>query len=373
MKRITLAISALFLTLGIAMPILGGDVNIGGDFNFRFRHNLDKDAGNKGFQLYEFELFIDAAVHKNVSIFGELPIYHSNRIDLGNAWIDFHKDGELAATGYTGLMLGHIMPWFGFYGYDDNQSWMYGGRTTTNSILARAEAIDGTVMRDRQVGIAANIKLGSFLFTPQIYNGSGYWAVAGGTDNDNAKDIVFRAQYTLPNEIGRFGLGYWNSPKTKGALEPSRGTAYGGSGVKHPRDIQRVGAFFQFPNVPHATVPDLSLGDKPFTVFGEYILSQFKGNADAPGYEADFKATGYWVEANVRIVRNKLVGVLRYDFLDPNQDIKNNEITGITPALKWEAVPMVFLTLGYEFYDGGENVGKIKNDDRIAVEMSVQF
>lgn len=373
MKRIASAVLALFLAGGAVIPVLGGDINIGGDFNFRFRHNNDKDAGKKGFELYEFELFIDAAVHKHVSIFGELPIYHSNRIDLGNAWIDFHKDGELAATGYTGLMVGHIMPWFGFYGYDDNQSWIYGGRTTTNSILARAETIDGTVMRDRQVGIAANIKLGNFLFTPQIYNGSGFWAVAGGADNDNAKDIVFRAQYALPNEIARVGIGYWNSPKTKGALEPSRGTAYGGSGVKHPRDIQRVCAFLQFPNVPHATVPDLSLGDKPFTIFGEYILSRFKGNSGAPGYEADFDAAGYWVEANVRIVRNKLVGVVRYDFLDPNTDIDDNELTGITPALKLELVPMTFLTLGYEFYDGGEKAGKVKNDDRIVAEMSIQF
>lgn len=385
-KNIICAVG-LSLLLGISTLVLGEEkkegvniagVNIGGDFNFRYRQNISTSATSPGFQLYEVEFFVDTNLNKNVSLFFELPLYHSNAVDLGNAWADFHKEDELAATGFTGVMVGHIAPWFGYYGYDDNQSWIYGGRTTTNTTLVRGQKVDGLALRDRQVGIAGNIKLdlkesGSLLFTPQIYNGAGYWAVAGGTDNDRKQDLVFRAQYSIPNELGVVGAGYWNAPKTKGATANSSGTRYGSGGQKHVRDVERVAVFFKYPDVQQASLPDLSLGGKPFIVYGEYITGTHKGNSDIAGYTTDQKLMGYWVEANANILRDKLVGILRYDFFDPNTDKSADQLVGITPALKWESYKMVFLTLNYEYYDGGKSAGTQLKEDRIVLEMSIQF
>lgn len=371
--RILVLVSAL--ALGMTLPLFAraGELNIGGDINVRYRQNFDTTAGSPGFQLYEVEFFVDAEMHKNISFYAELPLYHSNAQDMGNVWVDIHKEGELAATGYTGLMIGHIMPWFGYYGYDDNQSWIYGGRTTTNTALIRGVELDKQIIRDRQLGIAANVKVGPFLFTPQVYNGAGPWRTAGGTDNDQNKDIVFRAQYTLPRELGVVGAGYYLAPST-GNDTASGGTSFASGGKKHARTIERYAVYFKYPDVPQASVPDMSLDGKPFVIYGEYIWGTHIANLDAKAVaeRTNLQFWGVWIEGNVNIIRDKLVGVLRCDYLDPDISNANDDRWAVTPAIKWQAFTQTYLTLSYEYYDGGSSASG-KNDDRVTLEMSLQF
>lgn len=357
-----------------AMGMEESKLNIGGEINMRYRENMDKDGADPGFQLYEVELFLDSAVNPNGSFFVELPIMHSNKPDLGNTWIDFHKEGELAATGSTGLMIGHFMPWFGYYGYDDNQSWIYGGRTTTNTALVRNQSVDSQIMRDRQVGIGANLALGPVLSTTQVFNGAGPYTVSGGTDNDQRKDVVQRLQYTLPNELGVFGAGAWWAPKTRGATSNSAGSTYGSGGKKHVRDIERYVVFAKYPDVMQATLPDLSLGGKPFVVYGEYHWGKFHGNPSISTANNTQDYEGAWVETNVNIIRDKLVGLFRWDWFDPdadpNQDV--DHIWGLTPGFKWQFLNQMYLTTTYEFYDGNAQASG-KDNDRITLELSTQF
>lgn len=349
-------------------------LNIGGEINLRYRQNMNKTGTKPGFELYEVELFLDSAVNKNGAFFVELPIMHSNKPDLGNTWVDFHKEGELAATDNTGLMIGHFMPWFGYYGYDDNQSWIYGGRTTTNTALVRGTSIDNQIIRDRQLGIAGNLKLGSWLLTQQIFNGAGPFIVAGGQDNDNRRDVVSRVQYTLPEDLGVVGAGAWYAPKTKGATANSAGTQYQSGGKKHVRDITRFAAFFKYPNVMQATLPDLSLGGKPFVVYGEYHWGKFHANKSIPAFANSLKYQGAWIETNFNIKRDKLVGICRVDWFAPGKDQLQNldHIWGVTPGIKWQFLNQMYLTATYEFYEGGNLAGG-KNDDRITLEMATQF
>lgn len=251
-------------------------LNIAGELNFRYRYNFDEDrqnnAADHGFQFYEIELFLDSAINDHTSVFIEYPISHKNYLNPGNAWIDFHKPGELAGSEYTGLMIGNFSPRFGYLNYDDNQSWVYGGRTTTNTALVRGKSIDSQTIRNRQIGVSAPVKLGSFLIEPGVFNGSGPIEFSGGSDNDSRMDLTGRIQYTLPNELGLVGAGFWNAPKTKGATSNTAGTRWGGSGAQHVRDIDRYALYFKYPNVSQATLPDFSLGGKPFMVYGEYIF-----------------------------------------------------------------------------------------------------
>lgn len=349
-------------------------LNIAGEINMRYRQNMDKQGSNPGFQLYEVEFFLDSAVNPNTSFFVELPIMHSNKPDLGNAWIDFHKEDELAATGNTGLMIGHFMPWFGYYGYDDNQSWIYGGRTTTNTTLVRGQSVDSQVMRDMQVGIGANLQLGPVLSTTQVFNGAGPYIVSGGTDNDTRKDVVQRLQYTLPDELGAVGAGAWWAPKTSGATSNSAGTTYGSGGKKHVRDIERYAVFFKYPDVMQATLPDLSLGGKPFVIYGEYHWGTFHANSSIAASNNTQDYDGAWIETNFNIIRDRLVGILRWDWFnpdtDPNQDV--DHIWGLTPALKWQFLNQMYLTTSFEYYDG-KSQATGKDDDRITLELSAQF
>lgn len=349
-------------------------LNIGGEINMRYRENMNKRGTKPGFELYEVELFLDSAVNKNSAFFVELPIMHSNKPDLGSAWVDFHKEGELAATGYTGLMIGHFNPWLAYYGYDDNQSWIYGGRTTTNTATVRNYSIDNQIIRDRQLGVLANLKLGPWLFTQQVFNGAGPYIVAGGSDNDKRKDFVERIQYTLPNEFGVVGVGYWNAPKTRGATANSAGTDYSSGGKKHVRDIERFAAYFKYPNVMQATLPDLSLGGKPFVIYGEYHQGVFHANPSVAASNFTQTYRGAWIETNVNIKRDKLVGIMRLDWLDPNiaSNSKKDSLWGLTPGIKWQFLNQMYLTATYELYEGNSNsLGK--SDDRITLEMSTQF
>ena len=349
-------------------------LNIGGEINMRYRQNMAKEGANPGFQLYEVELFLDSAVNKNSAFFVELPIMHSNKPDLGNTWVDFHSEGELAATGSTGLMVGHFMPWFGYYGYDDNQSWIYGGRTTTSTTLIRSLTIDSQIMRDRQVGIGGNLKLGSWLLTGQVFNGAGPYIVSGGTDNDHKKDIVGRIQYTLLDELGVVGAGAWYAPKTRGATTNSAGANYASGGKKHVRDINRYVVYFKYPDVMQATLPDLSLGGKPFVLYGEYHWGTFNGNSSVAAFSNDLNYQGAWLETDFNIKRDKLVGICRADWVHPDStpDQSLDRLWGITPGIKWQFLNQMYLTAAYEYYQGSNNAGN-KDDDRITLEMSTQF
>ena len=353
-------------------------LNIAGELNFRYRYNTNAENQNTtythGFQFYEIELFLDAAVNDRTSIFVEYPISHSNYLNPGNAWIDFHHPGELAASEYTGLMLGNFSPRFGYLNYDDNQSWIYGGRTTTNTTLVRGKSFDSQTIRNRQIGISAPIKLGSFLIEPGIFNGSGPIEFSGGSDNDRRMDFTTRFQYTLPNDLGLVGVGYWNAPKTKGATANTAGTRWAGAGATHVRDIERFAAYFKYPNVGQATLPDLSLGGKPFLIYGEAIYGIHHANSmpalDASNYTQDF--LGWYLETNVNIKRDKLVGILRYDYLDFDRDIGKNTLMALTPALKWNIANNVWLNGSYEYYFG-DTAATGKDDDRIALELNVWF
>lgn len=349
-------------------------LNIGGEINMRYRENMNKQGTKPGFELYEVELFLDSAVNKNGAFFVELPIMHSNKPDLGSAWVDFHSEGELAATGNSGLMVGHFNPWLAYYGYDDNQSWIYGGRTTTNTPIVRGYDIDNQIIRDRQLGILGNLKLDQWLLTGQVFNGAGPYIVAGGSDNDNRKDVLGRVQYTLPNELGVVGAGAWWAPKTKNATANSAGTQYSSGGKKHVRDIERYAVYFKYPDVMQATLPDLSLGGKPFVVYGEYHWGAFHANPSIAASNFTQNYQGAWVETNFNLKRDKLVGLCRFDWFDPNTDKSKDtdQVFGLTPGIKWQFLNQMYLTATYELYEGSSDAVS-KADDRVALEFSTQF
>lgn len=322
--------------------------------------------------FYEIELFLDAELNDFTSIFVEYPIHHKNFLNPGNAWVDFHRPGELAASEYTGLMIGNFSPRFGYLNYDDNQSWVYGGRTTTIPSLFRSKAIDEQVIRNRQIGISAPVKLGPVLVEPGVYNGSGPVEFSGGADNDRKVDVSGRIQYTLPSEFGLVGAGFWNAPATEGATNNTAGTRWGGSGAKHVRDINRYVAYFKFPNVTQVTLPDMSLGGKPFLVYGEYCWGTAEANEALTTYNTDQDFSGGYVELNFNILRDKLVGVIRYDYWDPNQDNDDDVLQDLVPTAKWYIANNLWLSVGYEYYFGDDGAKGI-DDDRAVIELAAWF
>jgi len=221
-------------------------VNIGGEITMRYRENQKTDAGANGFHFYELELFIDATVHENVSLYAEYDLIHSGSAEAEDVWIDLHTmEGPLAFAGGTGVKLGNFHYPFG-WDNDDEEGYVYGGRTSVNNALIRSERIDGWRLRERQIGLA-----GYYNFDPMrdlnistvvgLFNGNGdVNHAASGFDNDRRKDLVGRVEAKYKDAV--FGASYLFAPRTRNA-------AANANNVSHIRDITRYGIHWKYPDV----------------------------------------------------------------------------------------------------------------------------
>lgn len=377
MKRLLILVAA-FLTVLAAETALFAELNIAGELNLRYRYNtqygsVDAQKAKQGLEFYEIELFIDNDINDYASIFIEYPISHSNYLNPGSVWADFHLPGMQAAAGGIGIMVGNFSPLFSYLSYDDNQSWIIfgGGRTTTNTPLLRGSKIDEQTFRDRQIGLAFSVNYGPVILQQHFYNGSGAIQFSGGADNDWNIDFSGRLIYQFEN-IFLAGLGYLNSPKTMYATANTPGTRWGGAGAKHVRDNKAFTVFLKYPNVLQATLPDFSLGGSPFVIYGEYVWGEAYGNGSVAGFEMNQKYEGAYVEANVKLPLDNLVFVTRYDYWAPDRTDSAKTLHAVTPAVRWMPMDNVFLSLSYEYYTGKSKASG-RDDDRISTELNVWY
>jgi type II secretory pathway pseudopilin PulG len=345
-------------------------LNIGGEITWRYRQNEHTVASSPGFQFYEIELFIDAALHDNVSTYVEYDLIHENHAEVEDAWIDFHtKEGLLAFAGGTGLKVGNFHYPFG-WDNDDEEGYVYGGRTSVNTALIRSQMIDNWRLRERQVGLA-----GSYNFDPSrdlnlsttlgLFNGTGDANSYSGTDRDQAKDYVARLEAKYKDAV--FGTSYLFAPYTRHVTAGANDTA-------HLRDIRRYGVHFKYPDVTFPS-QDVSLGGKPWLLWGEFIWGD---NIDARTDIAAARLTqhmhGGYIELDAALKPDKLLGFLRYDYYEPNTKVSRDYSFGITPGIRFNVFNSTSVVLEYEHYDGGKNAPKsITDEDRLAMQVTTQF
>ncbi|PJC48407.1 MAG: hypothetical protein CO035_03635 [Candidatus Omnitrophica bacterium CG_4_9_14_0_2_um_filter_42_8] len=345
-------------------------LNIGGEITWRYRQNEHTVASNPGFQFYETELFIDAALHDNVSTYVEYDLIHENHAQVEDAWIDFHtKEGPLAFGGGTGVKVGNFHYPFG-WDNDDEEGYVYGGRTSSNVPLIRGERIDGWRLRERQVGLAGsyNFDLSRDLnlsATAGLFNGTGDANHYSGSDKDQAKDYVARLEAKYKDAV--FGTSYLFAPFTRHVTANANNTA-------HLRDIRRYGVHFKYPDVTFPS-QDISLGGKPCLIWGEFLWGD---NNDAYTDIAAASLTqhmyGGYIELDVALKPDKLLGFLRYDYYEPNTKVSRDYSYGITPGVRFNIFNSTAIVLEYELYGGGDNAPKsITDGDRAAIQVSTQF
>ena len=365
---------------------LGGDdegdsgINIGGEITMRYRENQNTDAGSNGFQFYEIELFIDAILHDNASIYIEYNLLHNGNAEVEDAWIDLHTtDGPLAFAGGTGMKIGNFHYPFG-WDNDDEEGYVYGGRTSVNNTLVRAQRIDGWRLRERQIGLAPY-----YNFDPTrdlnlstvvgVFNGKGDANNSPAYDNDRAKDFTARVEAKYKDII--FGMSYLYAPYTRNITANANNTAHG-------RNISRYGVHFKYPDVPFPG-QDVSLGGKPWLLWGEYILGSNEGNDNyksiITGADDTQHMMGAYLEADVALRPNifgfkpdPMLAFLRYDYYDPNRGISDDDSWAITPGVRMPVWNSSTLVLQYEIYGGGDNASKsITDADRFAAQLTTQF
>ena len=341
------------------------DFNFGGELKFRNRINFDDAASKPGFEFYEIELFIDGDITDYSSFYIEYDLMHSNHPEPENVWIDLHAPMRPAfAFGGMGLRLGHFQVPFG-YENDDNEGYMYHGRSSVNHSMIHGETIDGWKMRNRQIGICGAYSLGPLTAWAGVYNGNGNWMQYGKSDNrQNDYDYAIKTEVQLANI--EFGASHWIAPGVDTTADD-----YNGVGLIHTRDITRIGVHFRYPASSLFVAQDPALGGAPFLIFGEYIMGEHKENDWDPGL-GDQALFGYFLEAQFGIIPETLVGFIRYDYYEPNDDIDDDETTAITPGINWFFWSSMKLILEYDYIDNKLNDIHSKQD-RVAVELSLTF
>ena len=368
MKQITISMLLLICFVLVVPAQAQFDINFGGELKMRYRANLVDSAKSPGFSFYELEFFADGDVTDYSSFYIEYNLMHSNKPDPENVWIDLHKPMKEAFThGGMGVRIGHYQVPFG-YENDDNEGYMYQGRSGINHSLIHGEKIDGWRMRERQIGVTGAISLGPLTLWPGVYNGNGSWLVSGGSDNawldhDYAikgqvwlADVEFGGSYWLAPGVDTTKIDYQNNPK----------------GILHTRDITRYGGHFKYPALALFVSQDPSLGGKRFLVFGEFIMGKHEAvySWDASG---DQEVMGGFVEVQAGIIPEVLVGFLRADYYDPDTDVDNNETIGVTPGINWFFWTSMRFILEYEFYSDNDYNAPLSYQDRVAAEISITF
>jgi hypothetical protein len=344
-------------------------VNIGGEITMRYRENEKTDAGENGFQFYEIELFVDASLHENLSLYIEYNLIHAGNAEAEDAWIDFHTaEGPLAFAGGTGLKLGNFHYPFG-WDNDDEEGYVYGGRTSVNSALIRNQRVDGWRLRERQVGLAGyyNVDLIRDLNVSAVlgvFNGSGDVNHATGAyDNDRDKDVAGRIELKYKDFV--FGASGLFAPHTGTVSENVNNT-------DHVRDISRWGVHFKYPDV---TFPgqDVSIGGKPVMVWGEALWGANHGNTDVAAFNTTQNLWGGYLEADVSITP-QVLGFIRGEYYDSNTDVSDDGTYAITPGIRLGLFNSSTWVLEYEFYGGGNDASNsITDDDRFATQWTTQF
>jgi len=350
-----------------------GKLNISGEIAMQFKEPTKSGvdtSSNIGFRAYELpELFLDANLTDKISFFTEIPlIYEGGATSLEDGWIDFHFPGELAAKGDTGVKLGQFHVPFG-WDNDDNEAYVYGGRTSVDNTLVRTQRLDGQRIRERQIGIQGNyaldlaktLKLSAkdpvkVIGSVGVFNGSGQTGHAQEWDKDETKDVVTRLEAHLLNAA--VGGSYWQSPRTRKITTLTNDTA-------HPRDIRRYGAHFKYPQETPFPAEDISLAGNRWLLWGEWIYSKAYHSYTGA---ASTKTKGGYLEFDYGITP-KLVGFFRTETYDPDTAVDSDIRNAYTLGARWELLSVCQLVVDYE----RDNFEGATPTDRIAGMFKVFF
>jgi hypothetical protein len=342
-------------------------VNIAFEINMRHRQNINDEGSSPGFQFYEIGLMADAQLNDWTAGYIEYNLHHSTASEPEDVWIDLHlPEGPMAYAGGTGLKIGHFHAPFG-WDNDDCEGFVYGGRTTVNAPLMRHEPFDGQTLRERQIGIQANYNWEvndnlRLIFSGGVFNGNGDANHYGGKDNDRKKDWVGRVEAQFLNAA--LGASYWYAPSTGGATANT-------TAIAHPRAISRYGVHFKYPNDVPFPGSDPALGDGKYLIWGEAMYGQADAASSISSLNDTQKFWSGYIEADVPIIKNKVLGFCRVDYWEPDLDNDGvDDIIGVTPGIYLTLWPgLSVLTLEYEWYHGGTQ----DDNDRIAAELQIFF
>jgi len=231
---------------------------------------------------------------------------------------------------------------------DDNEGYVYGGRTSVDSSYVRSQRLEGLRLRERQIGAQANYKLEldkllnldtedplNLIFSGAVLNGTGSTANMQEWDNDNRRDFAGRLEAHFLNAV--LGGSIWYAPATKNVTSDTNNTM-------HTRDVTSYGVHFKYPdNVPFPG-EDIAMGGNKYLIWGEWVWRKAE-EANVAG-EGDTKTKGGYLEMDYS-VKPKLLAYVREGYYDPNTSASNDRRYETTLGIKWEFIKNTDLNLEY--------------------------
>jgi len=213
--------------------------------------------------------------------------------------------------------------------------------TINRSQVVEALVARGTDIIGNQNGRDIGVQLGGSIFPKEdyqlldyafgVFNGAGINKL----DTNERKDFIGRVVVHPLKELS-VGGSYYNGEYTLTSAPAFKGKR------------NRLGAEFAY-------VKD------PFSFKGEYIS----------GIDGSIKKRGWYLQGGYFIIPKKLQGVFKFDTLDPNEQIDNNETNVYTLGANWYFNKWAFIQLNYEL----KNELKRKEIDNniLTTQLTLQF
>jgi hypothetical protein len=322
---------------------------------FDFEADGTRD-GNSTFDQHYFYFNAIAKVRQNVTVFGEVEYEHSGEeIKLDRAFIDWRLIGELLA-----LRLGQFYAPFGF----ELREYQYPVRKmTSRPMMARALLFNEWT----EAGVNAYGRLGTGVVSVDydiaVVNGPGEDGILVVSDpTEGAPNIgdTGDARQSRDNNNNRTVVGHLSVPVTHGPHKVGVGVSgatgrYSDSGTEE-LDFTLMGV-------------DANFRMMGLDVRGEWVTRSVD-------VASSIDSSSYYLQASYRVDYNRdglhyIEPVVRYDFLEPDEDTNDDERTRITLGLNYSPYPHFKFMAEWQMND--EDFDPDLDDDGFMASATVDF
>ena len=300
-------------------PKISENITLGLDYRTQFLYSSEKERAD--FQQMTGSIYTNVALSQKINLLARYDF-------IWNIWEAYGVANILPGNGY--IKVGSFEPYFGLR-IDDHTAYTRGG----DMYLLFTGGRNGLIYNPlySEVGLEAGYYFGDFAFLTASV-GSG---IISGSASTFSKDPTYTARLELDPKIGRVNLLFGGSYASTQLFQSTN------TGPQNlPADFY---GFFT------------GLGYKRFSLLAEYDIGNHVSSDST-------KSNYAMVKLNYIIVLG-LEAVVRYDRVDPNIDVSNDELQHIIVGLEWFPYSFIEIRPQYRFILEDPSV----NNDAVVIQF----
>lgn len=301
----------------IMTPKIGENITLGLDYRTQFLYSAEKERAD--FQQMTGSIYTNVALAKEINLLARYDFIY-------NIWEAYGVASILPGNGY--IKVGSFEPYFGLR-IDDHTAYTRGG----DMFLLFTGARNGLIYNPlyTEVGLEVGYYFGDLVFLTASV-GSNLTA-----NRTLTKDPTYTARLEFDPQIGKVNLLFGGSYALADLIQST-------------------------PNGPEAKSSDFygfftGIGYKRFSLLAEFDL----GNE----VSSDSTKSNYAMAELAYVITIGLEAVVRYDRVDPNIDVSDDELEHIILGLEWFPYSFIEIRPQYRFILEKDNI----NNDAAVIQF----